>query len=58
LNAVYSGGNLTFNWSDASFDLQSATNVTGPYVTIPGAITGFSTNSLLAPAMFFRLHHP
>jgi hypothetical protein len=58
LNMVYSGGNLTFNWSDASFDLQSTTNVTGPYVTIPGAAAGFSTNSLSAPVMFFRLHHP
>ena len=52
-----SGGTLTFNWSDASFSLQAATDVTGPYTTIPGAAPGFTTNSLSAPTMFFRLYH-
>jgi hypothetical protein len=58
LNLAYSGGILTFNWSDASFVLQSATNVVGPYTTISGANSGFITNTTSAPAMFFRLYHP
>jgi hypothetical protein len=58
LNLGYSGGILTFTWSDASFLLQSATNVVGPYTTISGANSGFITNTTSAPAMFFRLYHP
>lgn len=52
-----SGGNLTFTWSDSSFSLQTATNVAGPYNTITGATTGFSTNTAAAQ-MYFRLVHP
>jgi hypothetical protein len=58
LNLAYSGGILTFTWSDSSFVLQSSTNVAGPYTTIPGANSGFTTNTTSAPAMFFRLYHP
>jgi hypothetical protein len=58
LNLGYSGGILTFNWSDSSFSLQSSTNVTGPYITIPGASSGFITNTTSARARFFRLYHP
>ena len=59
LSFVQSAGSFTFTWTDASFDLQSATNVVGPYNTIPGAASGFSTNILTSmPALFFRLHHP
>lgn len=57
LNVSFSGGTLTFNWTDASFNLQSATNVTGPYVTIPGAASGFTTNTTL-DQLYFRLFHP
>jgi hypothetical protein len=55
LNMNVSGGALTFNWSDPLFSLQSATNVAGPYITIPGAASGFSTNVTTEPARFFRL---
>jgi hypothetical protein len=58
LGLNYSAGNITFNWSDSSFSLQSATNVAGPYTTITGAASGFVTNTASAPAMFFRLYHP
>lgn len=58
LNANYSAGNMTFNWSDASFVLQDSTNVLGPYLTIPGATSGFITNTTSEPTMFFRLYHP
>jgi hypothetical protein len=58
LSFNYSSGNLTFNWTDASFSLQASTNVVGPYITISGAISGFITNTTAAPTMFFRLYHP
>ena len=60
LGIVYAGGLLTFNWTDPSFTLQSATNVAGPYIDIPGASTGFSTNTATSglAAQFFRLFHP
>ena len=57
LGFTYSGGNLTFNWSDPSFNLQCATNVVGPYNTIIGATTGFITNTL-SDQMYFRLVNP
>jgi len=52
------GSSLTFNWTDSSFVLQSATNVAGPYNTISGAATGFVTNATTLPTLFFRLYHP
>jgi hypothetical protein len=58
LTIIRSGSTLTFNWSDASFSLQSATNVTGPYSTIAGAAPGFSTNITSSATVFFRLYHP
>jgi hypothetical protein len=57
LDMSFSGGVLTFNWTDPSFNLQSATNVAGPYTTIPGATTGFTTNTT-SDQMYFRLFHP
>jgi hypothetical protein len=62
LTVVNSGGTLTFNWSTganaAGFSLQSSDVVTGPYTTIDGATPGFTTNTLSAPTLFFRLYHP
>jgi hypothetical protein len=58
LNAIFSGGSVTFNWSDATFNLQSSTNVSGPYTTILGASSGFMTNTTSGKTMFFRLYHP
>lgn len=58
LSMGYSAGILTFTWTDSSFLLQSATNVTGPYTTISGAASGFTTNTTSAPTMFFRLYRP
>lgn len=57
LGLAVSGGTLTFNWADPSFLLQVATNVAGPYSTIGGASSGFTTNAASAPTMFFRLYH-
>ena len=58
LNVNLSGSTLTFTWSDASFYLQNATNVTGPYKSITGAAPGFMTNTTSGPQMFYRLYHP
>jgi hypothetical protein len=58
LSVSYASGSLTFNWSDPSFSLQSSTNVAGPYTTIPGATSGFSTNTTATPTLFFKLYHP
>jgi hypothetical protein len=51
------GANLVLSWTDATFSLQSATNVAGPYSTIVGAASPF-TNTTAVQAMFFRLQHP
>jgi hypothetical protein len=58
LNLAYSGGVLTFTWSDSSFVLQSSAIVTGPYTTISGASSGFTTNTTSGATLFFRLYHP
>ena len=58
LNLGYAGGILTFTWSDSSFVLQSSAIVTGPYTTITGASSGFTTNTTSHSTMFYRLYHP
>ena len=50
-----SGANVVLTWSDASFSLQSSTIVTGPYTTIIGAASGFTTNINSNSQLFFRL---
>lgn len=60
LNFQLSGPNLQLTWSDASFSLQSSTNVTGPYNVISGATSPFTTNTASATSgaqLFFRLIH-
>jgi len=57
LHIQSSGANVVLTWNDASFSLQSSAIVTGPYTTITGAVSGFTTNTALAE-MFFRLYRP
>jgi hypothetical protein len=57
LNIQLSGANVVLTWSDASFNLQSSAIVTGPYTTISGAASPFTTNTISAQ-QFFRLIHP
>jgi hypothetical protein len=45
---------VVLTWTNAAFNLQSATNITGPYITIPGA-TSPHTNSITNRQVFFRL---
>jgi hypothetical protein len=48
------GNQWVLSWTNAAFNLQSSTNVAGPYSNVDGASSPY-TNSLSAPAMFFRL---
>ena len=60
-NQVYSqllpGGNFVISWSNSSFNLQSATNVSGPYLTIPGATSPYTNVTSAQAAGFFRLQY-
>jgi hypothetical protein len=57
LTFTSSAGSFTLSWSDPSFSLQSSTNVAGPYSTISGAASPFTTNTTSNAQMFFRLIH-
>jgi uncharacterized repeat protein (TIGR03803 family) len=48
------GNQVVLTWSDPAFSLQSATNVTGIFNTIPGASSPY-TNALTGARQFFRL---
>jgi hypothetical protein len=56
LNIQKAGTNVVLSWADPSFALQAATNVAGPYATISGAASGFTTNAGIS-RLFFRLFH-
>jgi|GEM_PF-862564 len=59
LNIQLSGANVVLTWSDASFNLQSATNVAGPYSNIPAAAGQTThTDAITNQASFYRLQHP
>ncbi|MEY4916190.1 MAG: hypothetical protein RL616_103 [Verrucomicrobiota bacterium] len=58
LTNVVSGNNLTFTWSDNSFNLQTSTNLLGAWTTVSGAVSGFVTNITAEPTRFYRLLHP
>lgn len=49
-------GELVLSWSAPLFALQSASVVTGPYTTIPGATSPY-TNSLSDSEKYFRLKY-
>lgn len=49
------GGLLVLSWTNASFSLQYSTNLTGPYVTIPGATSPYTNLTGTNAAGFFRL---
>jgi hypothetical protein len=52
-----SGNNQVFNWV-GSYHLQSATNVTGPYVDVTGVTVAPYTNNVnSAPQKFYRLRN-
>ena len=49
-----SGANVTYLWTGPSV-LQSATKLGGPWVTVPGAASGYTAPAPTANAQFFRL---
>ena len=55
LNYQLSAPNFTLTWNDATFSLQSATNVAGPYTTLSGVTSPFTTNTASNSQLFFRL---
>ena len=55
LTTSLSGSALTISWSNPAFNLQSSTNVAGPYNFVPDAVSPFTTNITSPPMQFFRL---
>ncbi len=53
LNIAPSGTNVVLTWSASGFNLQSSTNVVGPYTNVVGAASGYTTPT--GKQMFFRL---
>ena len=49
--------NLVLTWP-SGWSLQSATNVPGPYLDIPGATPPYTNNASSGPQRFFRLRQP
>jgi uncharacterized repeat protein (TIGR03803 family) len=54
LNAQRQATNLIFSWSNPAFNLQTATNASGSYATIPAAASPY-TNPITGAQKFFRL---
>jgi hypothetical protein len=54
--AISSSGpaNVVLTWTNAGYNLQSASAVTGTYTTIPGATSPY-TNAIAGGGQFFRL---
>ena len=56
INIARDGGAVVLTWTNI-FTLQSATNVTGPYLDVNGAASGYSENTDSAPQKYFRLRN-
>jgi hypothetical protein len=56
LSFTHSGNNLILNWNGV-FILQSATNVTGPYLDISGATSPYTNTTVSTARQFFRLRN-
>ena len=54
LSAQALGGTIILSWSNPSFALQAAPEVTGTYTNLPGATSPY-TNAISGPQRFFRL---
>ena len=55
LNITRAGTNsVILSWNDPAFSLQAATNLTGVYTNVPGAISPH-TNAINGSQLFFRL---
>ena len=58
INLSSSGGNITMTWTNATFTLQTTTNLVGPWTDVTGATSPFVTNLTARPTVFYRLFHP
>jgi hypothetical protein len=54
---VNNNAGLVLSWTNSAFSLQRATNVVGPYVTVPGATSPYTNLTTTNAAGFFRLVH-
>jgi uncharacterized repeat protein (TIGR03803 family) len=54
LNTQLTNGTLTLTWSDATFSLQSTTDLGLAFTNVPGAVSPYSV-STNSPEQFFRL---
>jgi uncharacterized repeat protein (TIGR03803 family) len=54
LNVQLNNGNFVLNWGNPAFVLQSAPNVAGPFLNVPGAASPY-TNTQISTPLFFRL---
>ena len=56
IDIVRNGAAVILTWTN-TFTLQSATNVTGPYIDVNGAASGYSENTGSTAQKFFRLRN-
>jgi hypothetical protein len=56
LNIEQSGNNISLAWSNPAFRLQSASDVSGPYTDVSGAVSPYS-QPITGASKFFRLIH-
>lgn len=54
ISAAMDGNETVLSWTNTGYLLQTASNVEGPYTTIPGAASPY-TNMTTGPMEFFRL---
>ena len=57
VSAQLAGGNLVLSWTNPAFSLQYATNIAGPYVTIPTATSPYTNLVTTNASGFYRLAH-
>jgi hypothetical protein len=57
LQTARDGDSLIISWTGGD-QLLSATNVTGPYQPVSGAISPYAIDTRAAPQSFFRLSRP
>jgi hypothetical protein len=57
VSAQLAGGNLVLTWTNAAFNLQTSTNVAGPYIAVPGATSPYTNLIGTNAAGFYRLVH-
>ena len=59
LNVQVLGTNIIMSWNNSPFvfSLQRATNIAGPWITVPGVTPPYTNRTTTNAAGFFRLLH-